>query len=164
MKRTRLYILYLVLCTLLAGCEGIDCPLNNVVGLHIGFYSSESGEQVSVLDTLTITAEGTDSVLFNRGVKTSQVTLPMSYWQDEDVFRLTFIETSTRATRSITLRAAKTNIQHYENPDCPSTMFHQLTGVEYDDPNGLVDSMTISNRNVNYATQDNIHIYLHTAD
>ena len=154
----------MVLCTLWAGCEGIDCTLNNVVCLRIGFYASDSGQKVSVLDTLTITAEGTDSVLFNRGVKTSEVALPMSYWQDEDVLRLAFTEADTRNTRSIVLRVAKSNTQHYEGPECPTTMFHQLKGVDFEDANGLVDSVVITNKQVNYVPLENIKIYLHAAD
>ena len=164
MKRSRLYILIVALCTLLAGCESIDCTLNNVVCLRIGFYASDSKEKVSVLDTLTITAEGTDSVLLNRGVKTSDVKLPMSYWQDEDVLRMTFTETLTRNKRSLVLRVGKTNTQHYEGPECPTVMFHNLKNVDFDDENGLVDSVVVTNKHVNYAPKENIQIYLHAAD
>ena len=164
MKRSRLYILIVALCTLLAGCEGIDCTLNNVVCLRIGFYASDSKEKVSVLDTLTITAEGTDSVLLNRGVKTSDVKLPMSYWQDEDILRMTFTETFTLKKRSIVLRVGKTNTQHYEGPECPTVMFHNLKSVDYEDENGFVDSIVVTNKHVNYAPKENIQIYLRADD
>ena len=164
MKRSRLYILIVALCTLLAGCESIDCTLNNVVCLRIGFYDSDSKQKVSVLDTLTITAEGTDSVLINREVKKSELKLPMSYWQDEDILRMTFTETFTLKKRSIVLRVGKTNTQHYEGPECPTVMFHNLKSVDYEDENGFVDSIVVTNKHVNYAPKENIQIYLRADD
>ena len=164
MRRSRLYILIVALCSLLAGCESIDCTLNNVVCLRIGFYDSDSKQKVSVLDTLTITAEGTDSVLVNREVKKSELKLPMSYWQDEDILRMTFTETFTLKKRSIVLRIGKTNTQHYEGPECPTVMFHNLKSVDYEDANGFVDSIVVTNKHVNYAPKENIQIYLRADD
>ena len=71
---------------LLAACETIDCTLYNTVGLKARFYSQ--GAAVSITDTLTISACGTDSVLLNRAVSASDVTLPMSFWQAADTFLL----------------------------------------------------------------------------
>ena len=164
MRRSRLYILIVALCSLLAGCESIDCTLNNVVCLRIGFYDSDSKQKVSVLDTLTITAEGTDSVLINREVKKSELKLPMSYWQDEDILRMTFTETFTLKKRSIVLRVGKTNTQQYEGPECPTVMFHNLKSVDYEDENGFVDSIVVTNKHVNYAPKENIQIYLRADD
>ncbi len=39
-----------------AGCDGMDCPLDNVVVMQCGLYTSETGEALSLADTLTIHA------------------------------------------------------------------------------------------------------------
>lgn len=146
---------------LILSCEGIDCTLDNVVTLNIGFYSSESGTKVSVTDTLYITAEGTDSVLLNRGRNLQTVSLPMSYWQEADTLRLTFRggEEDDAYAYDIVLRIAKGNQTHFESPDCPTTMFHEISNLDYDDPYSLTDSIIVENTTVNYAQLENIKIY-----
>ena len=37
-----------------ASCDGMDCPLDNVVVMQCGLYTSETGEALSLSDTLTI--------------------------------------------------------------------------------------------------------------
>ena len=51
-----------------AACESTDCPINNIVYSTYGFYAAtdEGESKIQVLDTLTITAAGTDSILINR--------------------------------------------------------------------------------------------------
>ena len=54
-----------------AACESTDCPINNIVYSTYGFYAAtdEGESKIQVLDTLTITAAGTDSILINRLVR-----------------------------------------------------------------------------------------------
>ena len=149
---------------LLVGCEGLDCTINNVVTLNVGFYSSETGGTYSITDTLNVTAEGTDSVLYNRGIRITYVKLPMSYWQKADTLHFNFYNPETDVANDVTLRIDKTNTQHFESPDCPSSMFHEITAVEFECTTGYVDSVIIANTKVNYESSENIKIYLHTAD
>lgn len=146
---------------LILSCEGIDCTLENVVTLNISFYSSESGAAVSVTDTLNITAKGTDSVLLNRGRNLQKVSLPMSYWQEADTLSLIFSggEEDNAYEYNIVLRISKSNQPHFESPDCPTTMFHEITNLDYDDPYHLTDSIIVENSAINYASLENIKIY-----
>ena len=146
----------------LAACEGIDCTLNNLVTLNIGFYSSADGSSYALTDTLTVTAEGTDSVLYNRGTRTSSLSLPMSYWQQADTLNLDFY--NDEESHRLTLRVRKSNTQHHESPDCPSTMFHTIEGVESEGAQGYIDSVLVVNTKVNYASIEHIQIYVHVAD
>ncbi len=158
---TRRLLTIIVAMALICACEGIDCTLNNVVTLNIGFYSSESGKKVSISDTLNITAEGTDSVLLNRGYNISSVALPMSYWQAADTLHMLFHASGdTDETFEIVLRIAKDNTQYFESPDCPTVMMHKITGFDYDDPYQLTDSIVVENTSINYASLENIKIYL----
>ncbi len=151
-------ILFVVAC--LCSCEGIDCSLNNVVSCYYSFYSSESGSKVSLTDTLTITAQGTDSILYNRGVNTSTVDVPMSYFNDADT--LTFIIYGEDYYSVSTIYVSKTNTQHFESPDCPTSMFHYITDVTFD--SNVIDSVVMVRPEVDYMQDENIKVYFRTSD
>ena len=137
---------------LISSCDGIDCTVNNVVALHMGFYSSEGTAQ-SITDTLSITAAGTDSVLLNRAVGVKEVDLPMSYNAKADTLSLLF------GKQVVTLCLTKTDKAHFESPDCPVVVFHELVNLEYDDPAGLFDSIVIVRKSVNNEPLENIRFY-----
>ena len=163
MRQTALLLLTLLLLHTAVSCESIDCTLNNVVTCNFAFYDSD-GDAVAVNDTMTVTAEGTDSVLLNRGTKIGAFSLPMSYWQDEDTLHFTFTGASDDYTMEMVLYIKKTNIQHFESPDCPTAMFHEIESVRFASSTAFVDSVVIVNKSVNYAALENIKIYLHSAD
>lgn len=148
---------------LMVSCESIDCTLNNVVTCNFAFYGAE-GDAVAVNDTMTVTAEGTDSILLNRGTQIGSFSLPMSYWQDEDVLNFSFKSASSDYTLEMVLYLKKTNVQHFESPDCPTTMFHELEEVYFETNTPFVDSVVIVNKAVNYDALENVRIYLRTAD
>ena len=60
-----------------ASCDGMDCPLDNVVVMQCGLYTSETGEALSLSDTLTIRPAGRDTVLVNRAIGTGTLLLPL---------------------------------------------------------------------------------------
>ncbi len=147
----------------LAACEGIDCTLNNVVALNIGFYDA-NGTGVRLADTLMVTAAGTDSIIFNSGTGVEALGLPMSYEREADTLVFSFKGQDEEEAREMTLIVKKTNQWHTESPDCPVSAFHHLTGIERKGGEGFIDSVVVVNEDVNYAALENIRIYLHTAD
>lgn len=149
----------LSLLLLLTACEGVDCTLNNVVLCRYGFYDSATGQAIQLSDTLTITAAGTDSILYNRGVNTSSVALPMSYWQEADTLRIHIQGKDYAYTCS--LRIQKSNTIHFESPDCPTTMFHHIEAVTLMN-NTIIDSVVVSKPTINYKQDENIKIYFRT--
>lgn len=148
----------------IVGCDSIDCTINNVVALNIAFYDSETKKEVSITDTLNVTAEGTDSVLYNRGIKVKNIDVPLSYWLDADTLTLDFYNIASDTHHSVTMQVNKENIPHYESPDCPTTMFHQIHSISYTTTTtNYVDSVVLVNPSVNYNGQENIRVYLHPA-
>ena len=144
----------------LVGCENIDCTLNNVVHCHFSFYDSETGQSVILLDTLTITAEGTDSVLLNRAVNRKEVGVPLSYYQERDTLNF-IITTKDNGVLKSSVTIRKSNHVHFESPDCPTTMFHNIAEVQV--RGGVViDSVAVSRREVNYLQDENIKVFLRT--
>lgn len=145
-------------CAAVAACESTECPINNVVYSTYGFYAmGEDGESsVRIIDTLTITAAGTDSVLANRMMNINGVELPVSYSRATDTLVFHFTDTLSR-TRRDTIWVDKENIPHYESPMCPTAMFHHVTSVRC--TRLLIDSVTIANPNINYNVSENFKIY-----
>ena len=103
-----------------AACESTDCPINNIVYSTYGFYAAtdEGESKIQVLDTLTITAAGTDSILINRLVRGSEVELPVSYSAATDTLIFHFTDTTSR-TRRDTIWIDKLRIPYLSGFDVP---------------------------------------------
>lgn len=144
---------------LLTGCDSFDCSMENTVTLTLAFYN-DKGEMVRLNDTLTVTAVGTDSVLFNRGVNRHDVVLPMSYYKDCDTLVLT-VWGADYMVRD-TLMVWKTNVENFEGLDCPVNMYHMITDVKA--TNGFIDSVAMVVPDVDYGKDENIRIILRSAE
>lgn len=138
----------------LAACDSIDCTLYNTVSLACSFYSE--GQAVKLTDTLTVSALGTDSILVNSLIGASKLELPLSYSQDADTLVLRIY--GKEYDLSDTLWVEKTNTPHFESPDCPTTMFHQIKSVRH--TSTFIDSVTITRNLVDYDQTENIRIHL----
>lgn len=155
MLKKILYIWAVVMA--LVSCDSIDCSLDNQVLCQMGFYDAE-GKSVALADTLTITATGTDSVLWNRGVGTSHVSIPLSYYQLADTLLLTICGEDYIMMDEMII--AKESYEHFESLDCPVKMLHAIKGVAAS--NYFIDSVVVVSPDVVYNNGENIKIYLHT--
>ncbi len=147
-----------------AGCTNIECPLENVVMLHCGIYSSEEGKELKLRDTLTVRAMGTDSILWNRGYGISEFSVPLSITATADTLLLRLSNNKGQWAVD-TLVLGHTNTPHFESVDCPVSMFHRLTSVRWTSHHLsemplTVDSVAISRSLVDYATSHNVKIFL----
>ncbi len=148
----------------LSACQNISCPLDNVVMLKMGMYSGD--EKARVLDTLTITLEGRDSVLVNQLYNFDEVQLPLrqnASGEVTDTFLLHWSlaigeesEASVHVTDTLTVRHGCTI--HFESMDCPSSVFHHV--IEANCSRGLADSVSINNPAVDYEHYENLRLYL----
>ncbi len=82
--------------------------------------------------------------------------LPLSYWQDEDTLVLT-VKGEDYLMRD-TVWVKKTNQVHYESPDCPTTLFHEIEEVR--STNEFIKSITVIRSSVNYGLTTNLQIHL----
>ena len=86
------YLRKIVICFLsilaIAGCDGVDCPLNNIVYSTWSFYGN--GSIVTIPDTVYVYAKvkGVDTLLINKLYNASSMNLPLSYYQPADTFTL----------------------------------------------------------------------------
>ena len=142
---------------LMLSCDSIDCTLYNSVDMFCNLY--QDGKPASLADTLTITAAGTDSVLLNRKVGAYKFQLPLSYHGDTDSIVLTVRGKDYEVADTIFV--TKTNMVHFESPDCPATMFHKITSVSC--THEFIQSVVVVSEDINYARTENIQIHLHPA-
>lgn len=145
-------------CMLAVACESNDCTLYNIVNMYAGFYKDGIPKRLN--DTLTITACGSDSILLNRAVGMATLTLPLSYYQSEDTLVLT-VKGKEFLVRD-TLWVSKTNRTHFESPDCPTTFFHNITGIR--STHIFIDTVTVTRSSVNYDQTENLQIHLSATD
>lgn len=140
---------------MLHSCDSIDCTLENHVIMTCNFY--QDGNRVALSDTLHVTALGTDSVLVNRELNAKALLLPLSYFQTTDtiVLRVKGKDYEYRDTLWIN----KKSRTHFESPDCPVTTFHELTDIQ--STHVMIDSITITHKDVNYASFENIQIHFY---
>lgn len=158
MTRRHLNLFLLAGCLTLGACDQADCPLDNNVTYTCNFYSG--GEKIQLNDILTVTALGTDSVLVNQMQDAAGITLPMSYWNAADTLILTIQGDAYEMKDTVWVK--KTNIPHFESPDCPTKMFHLIT--ETGCTHTFIDSLSLIEPNVNYADVENIQIHFHPAN
>lgn len=151
---------YLFTFILLMSCTSIDCPVQNTVYTIYNMYKSD-GTPDTLRDTLTVyvtRSDGTDSVVLNRSVNTTEMDLPISYSAPADTLCLVMKDTLS-VIRLDTIIVSKTNEPHFESVDCSASFFHEITGVSC--THNAIDSIVINKTSVNYdSSTEHFHLYL----
>ena len=82
--------------------------------------------------------------------------IPLSYWQQEDTLTLHVNGLDYSIEDTVWIR--KTNTPHFESPDCPTNMFHEISAVT--STHHFIDSITVIKASVDYAQIENIQLHL----
>lgn len=85
----------------------------------------------------------------------------MSYVNETDTLIFTVVDTLSHTKRD-TIWISKQNIQHFESPECPAAMFHNVTGASW--TSVMIDSVTIVKPEIDYNVSENFKIYFHYSD
>lgn len=158
-----IYSIFLMMATVLTGCNDDGCTLNNIVLARYGFYkpTGEGVIQATALSgTLTVRAFGTDSILVNQEQGARGLTLPMSYYHDADTLVLEYFDETLLGRDTIIV--GKSNTPHHESVDCPTAMFHVITGAQC--TRHVIDTVLVIKPTVNYQQDENIRIVFATSD
>ena len=152
----------LVIILLLTACTSIDCPVKNRVGITYALKKSDGTTDTLGIDTMwvwTRTHEGKDTLLINRlcGDKAMSFELPVSHTQPEDSI-FTLLKDTLSHTWKDTICIKKENYPHFESVDCQAAYFHKITAVS--STQHIIESIHLNNPDVNYDTNENIHLYL----
>ena len=152
-----------LLCSTFISCNETAGPLNNTVMAQFNFYRMSEGETeaIQLLDTLTVTAVGTDSVLINRDVSAQGIQIPLSYARPTDTLSLRYANDNGRVVYD-TLIISKESYQQFEAPECPTVTFHQIKAIR--STHRYIDTVQIVNPNIDYNATENFKIVFYTTE
>ena len=160
----RSLFLLIVSSTMLLSCNDTDCPLSNSVYATYGLYNSQTKAAISLSDTLTVTALGTDSVLLNKATGINSVDLPVNYVSASDT--LIFHFTRSTGTTDYQIVMHHTNEPYFESAECGTAIFHSVPKIELTQSASTeatpfkIDSIGITNKKINYDKTENFKLYI----
>lgn len=155
MKKGFLALLASVL-VLFSSCDLLNCTQADVSMLRMEIYHA-AGNKVMLPDTLTISACGTDKILVNRDVNTSEILLPLSYHALRDTFIMNYY--GKYYSLRDTLFVEKTNDVYFESPDCPTVMMHTILGASC--TNEFLASVEVVSEKVNFEEAIHLKLFVH---
>ena len=151
----------------LHSCDDTGCTLYNSTLCQISFYSDL--ELPAVLeDTLTVYAVGVETPVYNMGTNLNMLKLQLSYYKDVDTLLYehwmgTPEEPAPHQVDTLFIR--KTDMPHFESPDCGVAMFHDIEKVWWENDSRfpetpLIKAVYVNHSQVYYNSQDNIRIFI----
>lgn len=155
MMKAKILCILAVMAIFISSCDLLNCTPADVRCLQIELFDSEENP-LTLPDTLTIKACGTDSILLNRSLNTKEIFLPLSYHAPVDTFIL--LNYGKEYSFKDTLFVAKTNDIYFESPDCPTVMMHTIKSVRCS--NEYIDSVSLVNAKVNFTETTHIKLFI----
>ncbi|NLI36222.1 MAG: calcium-binding protein P [Bacteroidales bacterium] len=155
-KLTHFFIfgmLALVIIQLVSCAEETDCSMTARKMMNAGFYKKLNMAQKDTLDTLTVTALGTDSIIINKDAKVSGESLPLNWTADSTA--LIFHYTNT--TKKDTIKIWHTNTPIFVSMECGYSMTQTISKVSY--TKHVLDSINVAYKLANVDAIQNIRIY-----
>jgi len=160
MKILRKIVILFLSILAIAGCDGVDCPLNNIVYSTWSFYGD--GSTATISDTIYVYAKvkGSDTLLINQLYNASSMDLPLSYYQSADTFTLEvhqYVDSASYDIYSDQIIINKENLAHFNSPECGVWHEHNVTGVI--NTNTIIDSIQVVRQKIDTDEQENFRIH-----
>lgn len=158
-KFVKLILTLMIVCPLIgiaaSSCAGeSDCSTAGraMLNAHIYRLTDDNTAQRDTLDSLTITALYTDSVILNNQKDVFIVSLPLRYTNDTTTLVLHY----SKQTRD-TLMVRHTNNPNFVSMDCGYEM--KQIGLEYKYTKNRLDSIRVLNNSTNTDGTENIKLF-----
>lgn len=155
----RFIILGGILCPLLGivlSCsEEADCSMAARSMVQCYLYKIDKDTQIAqndTLDSLTVTAYGTDSIIINNQKKVHDISLPLRYTADST--KLIFKYSKTKRD---TVVIRHTNTPYFLSMDCGYQMKQAITSVHY--TRTSLDSIFIANNEAGIYGKENLKLF-----
>lgn len=155
----RLILLGAILCPLIgmaASCsEEEDCSMTARPMVQCYLYKIDPETHYAVndtLDSLTVTAYGTDSVIINNQKKVHDLSLPLRYAAETTVWVFRYSQ-----TRSDTLEVHHSNTPYFLSMDCGYQMKQSITSISHTCIK--LDSIDIANKEAGIYGKENIKLF-----
>lgn len=140
-----------------------DCSMAGRSMIYCNLYTIiPDNRQVirDTLETLTVTAIGSDSVIINNQTQVSELMLPLRYTSDSTqlIFHYTHENNEIRDTLCI----IQTNTPFFESLECGYTMRQEIRSLTY--TRHQIDSIYIYNKEANTNGTENLKIFYRYTD
>lgn len=164
---------------LLYSCNESNCPLGSANELKFRFLSI-ADTTVITIDTVTVTAFGTDSVLVNKEIRASYITLPLNSTENETTYTFHFTKLVERPSDKPfvdeegvehpagtmisvpekyedNIKVTYTSEKKFTSMDCGLVYSYVLTGGEY--TRTFIKAMAVTNFEIKESNEDNIFVF-----
>ena len=148
-------ILFPILSVVISCSEEADCSMATRAMMQCYFYTLDPETEVvsnDTLDSLTVTAFGTDSIIINNQKKVHDLSLPLRYTADSTVLVFRFSKTLTD-----TLVVYQTNTPYFLSMDCGYQMKQSIKDVNYS--RHSLDSIRIVNKEAGIYGTENLKLF-----
>jgi hypothetical protein len=144
----------------LHSCSEVDnCSIEGRPMINCTLYTTEPGSDTAIKDTLeslTVTAVGSDSIILNRASSVSSMSLPLRYTNDTTALVLHY-DYDNDPSDCDTLYIFHSNTPYFESLDCGYSVKQAITNVKH--TTVQIDSIRIKDVNTNTNGTENLKIY-----
>lgn len=150
--------IYVVTAALVSCNDDEDCSMNARPMMQCTLYTIDrtTGEMIKdTLDSLSITALGTDSLILNNQKQVHKLTLPLRYTADSTVLVLHYSKDADIPKDTLVIR--QTNTPYFLSMDCGYQMKQTINGSSYS--RHRLDSIYIQNREAGIYEKENIQLF-----
>ena len=147
--------LFPILSVVISCSEEADCSMATRAMMLCYFYTLDPETEVvsnDTLDSLTVTAFGTDSIIINNQKKVHDLSLPLRYTADSTVLVFRYSKTLTD-----TLVVYQTNTPYFLSMDCGYQMKQSIKDVNYS--RHSLDSIRIVNKEAGIYGTENLKLF-----
>ena len=147
--------LFPILSVVISCSEEADCSMATRAMMQCYFYTLDPETEVvsnDTLDSLTVTAFGTDSIIINNQKKVHDLSLPLRYTADSTVLVFRYNKTLTD-----TLVVYQTNTPYFLSMDCGYQMKQSIKDVNYS--RHSLDSIRIVNKEAGIYGTENLKLF-----
>ena len=147
--------LFPILSVVISCSEEADCSMATRAMMQCYFYTLDPETEVvsnDTLDSLTVTAFGTDSIIINNQKKVHDLSLPLRYTADSTVLVFRYSKTLTD-----TLVVYQTNTPYFLSMDCGYQMKQSIKDVNYS--RHRLDSIRIVNKEAGIYGTENLKLF-----
>ncbi len=149
----------IIILATLCGCNTGGCLDNGSAIPLAGFYSSSTGDKIS-LNSLQIIGFETDSILMSAGASASEVYLPMRSTQESTTWILKYTQEDLANVRDI-ITFDYESIPYFASEECGAMYYYRITDLKY--TTKLIDSVTMTEKLITNADIETIKIYFRTS-
>ena len=147
--------LFPILSVVISCSEEADCSMATRAMMQCYFYTLDPETEVvsnDTLDSLTVTAFGTDSIIINNQKKVHDLSLPLRYTADSTVLVFRYSKTLTD-----TLVVYQSNTPYFLSMDCGYQMKQSIKDVNYS--RHSLDSIRIVNKEAGIYGTENLKLF-----